>query len=143
MKVSMLESQMRLMLVWVIGCTILLLTAWLQILFGHYGEKGGDVIEWLLPSIIPTASLVTGVWANNAAKKPKSAKTVVRGTYRVVLAASIFYLVFIGLTFAIQPMVARPPLEVLRDSGLILAPLQGLMCAFIGIFFTEESKSKS
>ncbi len=86
-----------------------------------------------------------GHWSlgKQAAKKTKSVKKVARATYRVVLAVSIFYLVFIGLIFAIQPMVARPPLEVLRDSGLILAPLQGVVCVFIGIFFTEESKVES
>ncbi|HZW82457.1 MAG TPA: hypothetical protein VFF14_03420 [Candidatus Deferrimicrobium sp.] len=143
MKVSMLKSQMRLMLVWVIGCAILLLLAWLQIIFGHYGENSRDVIEWLLPSIIPTVSLVTGVWAKDAIKKSRSTKKVARATYRVVLLVSIFYLAFIVLIFAIQPFVPSDPLKVLKDSGLILAPLQGVVCVFIGIFFTEESESKS
>ena len=143
MKVSMLQSQMRLMLVWVIGCAVLLLIAWLQIIFGHYGDNGGDVIGWLLPSIIPTLSLVTGVWANNAVKKKRDTEKVARGTYRVVLAVSLFYLVFIALIFAIQPFVARPPLEIIKESSLLLGPLQGVVCVFIGIFFTDDTKSKS
>jgi len=140
MKISMLKSQMALMLVWVIGGASLLLVAWVQILFGHYGDKGQDVIAWLLPSIIPTVSLVTGVWVNNARKKTPSTKKVERKTYRVVLAVSLFYLIFMGLIFAIQPMVARPPLDVIKDSGLILSPLQGVVSVFLGIFFTQEPK---
>lgn len=143
MKVSMLKSQMQLMIVWVTGGVILLLVAWLQIIFGHYGENGSDVIAWLLPSIIPTVSLVAGVWANNVINKTRSTQKVERKTYRVVLAISLFYLVFIALIFAIQPMVARPPLEVIKDSALILSPLQGVVSVFLGIFFTQESKSKS
>ena len=54
MKISMLISQTRLTIAWVIGCVILLIVAWLQIIFGHYGENGQEVTEWLLPSIIPT-----------------------------------------------------------------------------------------
>jgi hypothetical protein len=142
MKVLMLQSQLRLMLVWVIGCVILLLVVWLQILFGHYGENGRDAVEWLLPSVIPTVSLVTGVWAKNALKKPRSTKKVDSTAYRVVLAVSIFYLVFISAIFAIQPMVARPPLDVLKVSSLILAPFQGVVCALIGIFFSDNSDSK-
>ena len=138
MKISMFVSQTRLAIAWVIGCIILLLVAWLQIIFGHYDENGQEVIEWLLPSIIPTLSLVTGVWANNALKKPKSKEKVSKGIYRAVLGVSIFYLVFIGMIFAIQPMVARPPIEVVKDSSLVLAPLQGVMCAFIGIFFNQK-----
>lgn len=141
MNIPMLKCQTRLMLVWVVGCVILLLVAWLQILFGHYGENGRDVIEWLLPSIAPTLSLVAGVWANNALQKTKNTEKVNRGIYRVVLAVSVFYLTFILLIFGIQPMVALPPLEVIKDSSLIMAPLQGIVCAFIGIFFTQKSKT--
>ena len=140
MKTQMNICQTRLMIVWVSGCVFLLLIAWLQILFGHYGENGRDVIEWLLPAIIPTLSLVVGVWANNALKKSKSTEKVGIGIYRAVLLVSILYLAFIGMIFAIQPMIARPPLEVVKDSGLILTPLQGVMCAFIGIFFTHDTK---
>jgi hypothetical protein len=100
------------------------------------------VIGWLLPSIIPTLSLVTGVWANNTIKKKRNTEKVAKGTYRVVLAVSIFYLVFIGLIFAIQPMVPKDPMDVIKDSNLILGPLQGVVCVFIGIFFTDDTKSK-
>lgn len=140
-KVSMLTSQMQLMLVWMIGGAFFIIVAWLQILFGHYGDKGQEVIAWLLPSIIPTVSLVTGVWANNVRKKYPSTKKVERKTYRVVLAVSLFYLAFMGLIFAIQPMVARPPLEVIKSSGLILSPFQGMVSIFLGIFFTQEAKT--
>ena len=140
MKIVMLKCQTRLMLVWVIGCAILLLVAWLQIVFGHYGENGRAVMEWLLPSIIPTLSLVVGVWANNALNKSRSPEKVGRGIYRIVLAVSALYLVFLGLIFAIQPMVATPPLEVIKASSLIAAPLQGIVCIFIGIFFTQKPK---
>ena len=126
------------MMVWATGSGILLLVAWLQIIFDHYGENGRDVFEWLLPSIVPTLSLVTGVWINNARKKSQGKKQVDRGTYRIVLAVSIIYLLFIGMVFAVQPMVARPPIEVVQDSSLILAPLQGVMCGFIGIFFNQS-----
>jgi hypothetical protein len=143
MKVSMLKSQMQLMLVWVIGGAILLLVAWLQILFGHYEDKGQDVIAWLLPSIIPTVSLVVGVWANNTRKKSRSTQKVEKKAYTIVLVVSLFYLIFLGMIFAIQPMVALPPLDVIKNSGLILSPLQGVVSVFLGIFFTQEPKSKS
>ena len=137
MKIAMLKCQTRLMLVWVVECVLLLLVAWLQILFGHYGEKGRDVMEWLLPSITPTLSLVVGVWANSALNKSKKTEKVGIAIYRAVLAVSVFYLVFIGLIFAIQPMVPLSPLEVINNSSLIMAPLQGIVCIFIGIFFTQ------
>jgi hypothetical protein len=139
-KILMLKSQMQLMLVWVIGAAILLIVAWLQILFGHYGEEGRDVIAWLLPLLIPTVSLVTGVWANQTIRRSRSARQVEKKTYTVVLTVSLFYLLFIALIFAIQPMVARPPLEIIKDSGLVLSPLQGVVSVFLGIFFTQENK---
>jgi Zn-dependent protease len=140
MKIPMDKCRKQLMIAWVVGCVILLFVAWLQIVMGHYGEKGRDVIEWLLPAITPTLSLIVGVWANSALKKAKETEKVSKGLYQIVLSASIFYLGFIGLTFAIQPMIPRPPLDIIKDSSLIMAPLQGVMCAFIGIFFTQDSK---
>lgn len=140
MTVSMLKCQTQLMLVWVIGGLLLLFVAWLQIAFGHYGDHGSDVIEWFLPTVTPTLSLVGGVWANNALRKPKSTQKVDKGTYRIVLIISIFYLTFIASVFAIQPMIARPPIDIVRDSSLILGPLQGIVCAFIGIFFTQKKE---
>jgi len=142
-RVSVLKTQMQLMLVWVIGGGILLLVAWLQIIFGHYGEKGQDVLTWLLPTIIPTVSLVTGVWVNNTRKKYKSTQKVERSASRIVLAVSIVYLVFIGLIFAVQPMVATPPMDVIKNSAVVLSALQGVVSVFLGIFFTQEPKSKS
>jgi hypothetical protein len=141
--VSMLKTQMQLMLVWVIGAAFLVVIAWLQIMFGHYGENGSDVIAWLLSLIIPTVSLVTGVWANNTIRRSKSKRQVEKKTYWLVLAVSFFYLLFIGLVFAIQPMVARPPLDVIKDSRVLLSSLQGVVSVFLGIFFTQEPKSKS
>lgn len=140
MSISMLKCQTRLMLVWVIGCVLLLLVAWLQIINGHYGENGTDVWQWLLPSISPTLSLVVGVWTHKVLIKRKDTQKVSKGLYRIVFFASIVYLGFIGAIFAIQPMVARPPLDVIRNSTILTAALQSVMCAFIGIFFTQSSK---
>jgi O-antigen/teichoic acid export membrane protein len=140
MKISMLKCQTRLMVVWIVGCMLLLIVAWLQNILGHYGEDGQDVIAWLSPSIVPTLSLVTGVWISNTRKKYKSKKQVDKNLYYAVLGASIVYLTFIAMVFAIQPFVARPPIEVVKGSSPILAPLQGVMCAFIGIFFNQSSE---
>lgn len=139
-KIQMTKCQTNLMVTWTTGSTLLLIIVWLQILFGHYGDKGRDAIEWLAPAIMPTWSLVVGVWANNAINKNKSTEKVDKGIYWAVFFTSISYLFFILCVFAIQPMIPRPPLEVLKDSSLVLALFQGIMCAFIGIFYTNRPK---
>jgi hypothetical protein len=140
MQISMLKCQTRLMAVWVIGCGITGLVAFLQIIFGHYGENGSEAVGLLLPSITPTLALVVGVWGNNALKKNKTTEKVGKSIYGWVFGASIFYLALVALSLALQPMVARPPIDVLKDARLILVPFQAVVSAFIGIFFTQNPK---
>lgn len=142
MTLSMFKCQTRLMTVWTIGCFILLSIMGLQIIFGHYSEYKRDAVEWLLPAIFPTLSLVTGVWLENAKNKAENDVMVDKKTYRWVMSISILYLSYILIIFAIQPMVAKPSIEVLKDSSLVLAPIQGIMCASIGIFYTNRPKEQ-
>lgn len=142
-KIQMNKCQTNLMITWTIGSALLLIIVWLQIMFTHYGNNGRDAIEWLASAIMPTWSLVVGVWANNAINKDKDIEKVDKGIYRAVLFASIAYLLFILSAFAIQPLIARSPLEVLKDSSLVLALFQGILCAFIGIFYTYRPKEQN
>jgi hypothetical protein len=84
--------------------------------------------------------LVVGVWGNNALKKNKTTEKVGKSIYGWVFGASIFYLALVALSLALQPMVARPPIDVLKDARLILVPFQAVVSAFIGIFFTQNPK---
>jgi hypothetical protein len=52
MKISMTKCRTNLFILWLVCSIILVIIMWLQIAFGHYGDKGRQAIEWLLLAIL-------------------------------------------------------------------------------------------
>jgi hypothetical protein len=83
---------------------------------------------------------VVGVWANEVAKPERNERVIARSAFRMVAVASALYLSFVSLVIAVQPFYAGPPIELMRQSALLLAPLQGVVSAFLGIFFSQTGQ---
>jgi hypothetical protein len=130
----------RLMLLWFIWSMALVLVVFLQLVFQHYGPDWKDALTWLLPAVLPTTSLVVGVWASEVAKADRAERIIARSAFRMVAIASAMYLSFVSLVIAVQPFYAGPSIELMRQSALILAPLQGVVSAFLGIFFSQTGQ---
>lgn len=143
MLVSMHTCRTRLMLLWFIWSAVLLLIVFLQLVFQHYGKEWRDALQWLLPAILPTTSLVVGVWANEIAKAEKVDHQIGRSAFRMAAISSAVYLLFVSLVIAVQPFYRGSPIELMKQSALILAPLQGVVGAFIGIFFSQTGQQAS
>jgi hypothetical protein len=139
----MAKCRTKLMAIWLGGASLLLLLVFLQIAFGHYGtldDSGGRrAMQWLLPTVSPSLGLVVGVWAKEARNKPVKPELVGRRIFQFTWIASLAYLGFILLAIVLQPLVPVAPLVLLDESNLVLAPLQGVIGALIGIFFTQKT----
>lgn len=143
MKISMRKCRTNLFILWLVCSIVLVIIMWLQIAFGHYGDKGRQAIEWLLPTISPTLALVVGVWAKDALDTRTTNIYVKKDIYRVSLIVSIGYFIFILLAILLQPFVALEPLEFLTESNLVLGLFQGVVTAVIGIFFIQKVESRT
>ena len=137
MKISMETSRKRLAVIWFVGAGLLFLLFISQTVFGHYGSKATEAWGWLLPTLLPTLSLITGVFATDALGKSLQIKTVDQFWYRLTLTLSILYLLAVSLTVFVSPITALTPLELMRLSHLWLAPLQGIVGTTMGVFFVK------
>jgi hypothetical protein len=138
MKVAIRQCQKRLAITWLVGTGILFTLLILQSIFGRYGDKAGEAWAWLLPTILPTLSLIMGVLASDALAKNQTAKRVDKFVYRIAMSLSLGYLIVVSSTVFLNPFSAWTPLELMRLSNLWLAPLQGIVAAAIGVFFVSR-----
>ncbi|MDM8541580.1 hypothetical protein QUF90_10885 [Desulfococcaceae bacterium HSG9] len=131
----------RLSVLWFSGTAFIIFILILQTIFGRYGNKSDEVWKWLLPTIMPTLSLIVSVLITDInANKSIKTKTVDTFYYRISFATSATYLIIVSLTILLQPFSSFPPLELIRHSNLWLGPLQGIVSGLIGAFFVKSIK---
>jgi hypothetical protein len=126
---------------WFSTAAILFLLVILQTIFGKYGANAKDAWGWLLSQIMPTLSLIIGVLVIDALDKGPTTNGADRFLFRLTFGLSVFYLLMVLLPIIIQPFTELGPLELLTQSTLWLAPLQGLVSASLAAFFVKREKS--
>lgn len=138
MRVSMTGSKKRLATIWFIGGGLLFLLLLMQTIFGRYGDRAREAWAWLLPTIVPTLSMITaGVVVSGPLGKSLETKTVDQFAFRLSLVLSICYIITVSLTILLSPFSEFPSLELMKLSNLWLGPFQGLVSAALAIFFVS------
>lgn len=112
-----------------------------QTIFGHFGERASEAWGWLLPSVMPTLSLIVGVLVTDGLGKGVKTEVVDRFLFRLSFTLSSVYLFAAVATILLQPFATLPPFELMKQSNLWLGPLQGLVSASIGAFFVKREKA--
>lgn len=141
--ISWTRSKARLAAVWYVWSGAILMILIFQSSVGKYGEQATLAWQWLLPTILPTLTLMIGVFAVDAAEKKTSKKAVVsRHIFRLTVGISIFYLLTVSLTLFLEPITPISGLELMSLSNLWLGPFQGVTTAAIGIFFMKREAAE-
>ncbi len=143
MRIALSRAQHRLTIAWFAGSGFLFLLLLIQTLVGRYADKVNEAWSWLLPTFMPTLSLMIGVLVANSRKRESRDKTVDGFLYRLSLILSIAYLAVVSLTILFSPFSSYTPLELMKTSNLWLAPIQGLVSASIGAFFVKSGVEQS
>lgn len=138
MKVQMEKCKKKLSLLWFIGAGFLFLTLIAQTIGKFYGTKADEAWSWFLPTIMPTLSLIIGVFVIEATGKSEKKKSVDNFIYRLAFILSLVYLIIVALTIYISPFTSFTAFELMKTSNYWLGPLQGLVSAVIGIFFIKK-----
>lgn len=136
----------RLAGVWLIGGLLIFTIVILQSLIGHFGDQMYKVWQWLLPSIMPTMTMVISVLGASALAPFFSGLVVRKTFYRTAEYLSIFYLFLLLLTILIQPFVSASvdeEIKSLSSSNLFLGPLQGLVGSALGVLFASKQPPAS
>jgi Na+/H+-dicarboxylate symporter len=137
MEISMTECKKRLGILWFTGAGILFFLLISQTAFGHYGDKSSEAWGWLMPSIMPTLSLIVGVLSSDTLGRSAKNKTVDKFIFTISFYLSFIYIMVMILTILIQPFASIHPLDLMKQSNIWMGPFQGLVSASIGIFFVK------
>lgn len=140
MRIPITNTKKRLTVIWFSGSGILFALLILQTIFGKYGTEAKDAWGLMLPTFMPTLSLIIGtlVADTTAAKDDKEIATVDRFFFRLSCFLSIAYLLTVILTILLSPFSKLSLLELMKLSNLWLAPFQGLVTASLGAFFVSK-----
>jgi H+/Cl- antiporter ClcA len=142
MTLPMIACKRRLAALWFGGAGILFFILLFQSIFGRYGERASDAWSWLLPTIMPTLSLVIGVLVMDALGKGISVIEVDAFLFKLTFGISTAYLVAVLSLFLFQPFTNVSPFELMSQSNLWLGPFQGLVAGAMGAFFVKAPQGK-
>jgi len=132
---SMETSRRRLAVLWFAGAAVPFTVLLVQTFLGRYGKDAEQAWGWLLPTVVPTLSVIVGVLAVSASKPAPDGVVVDRFFYRLSWWLSAVYLTAVAATLFVQPLTKWPPLELMQRSNLWLGPMQGLVAAALAAFF--------
>jgi hypothetical protein len=121
---------------WFLAGGILFIILFVQTLSGHYGKEADVAWAWFLPTVLPTLSVIVGVVVSESFGKAGKDGTIGRFPLRVTVALSILYLLAVTAVFLWDQANQLPLMKV---ANLGLGPLQGLVAAAIGAFFSRTS----
>ena len=129
--------QRRLAVVWFTGGGLLFAFLIAQTVAGKYGAQTEKAWAWLLPTVLPTLSLIVGAVAHSA-RRPSDPATADGFFFRVSFGLSVFYLILVLGTLLLEPLSSLTPLELMNISSLWLGPVQGLVGIALGVFFVSR-----
>ena len=140
MRIQVVEARKKLTKVWFIWSLFLLFILIFQSILGRYENKTDEAWAWLLPSLMPTLSLIVGVLVTDKLGKSVKQKTVDGFIFKLSFILSIVYLFMVTLTILLSPFVESiiSPLMLMMLSNLWLGPFQGIVSAAIGAFFVYK-----
>jgi hypothetical protein len=135
---SMARCKIILGVIWMaffLGLFTLLL---LQVDGSKYGGDAGTVWSWFLPMILPTVTLIVGVFLldvqNNSIQEAKVNFIV----FFLAVSGSIIYLIFLSWIFLGEPFSSKNVFSAMKDYGMPISVLQGLVNSLIGVFFMNK-----
>jgi len=138
-RMDLLIGQRKLVVIWLLGSTPVLVL----MLFRTLGSNASEIDKvwgWLLPTIMPTLSLVVGTYAATAVTGLNGQRTVDVLFFRVAVALSAAYLLIVTLAIAWYPFSPAAAILALERTGIILGPVQGLVSACLGVFFVSQKR---
>jgi hypothetical protein len=140
LKMSYLQCQRRLAVIWFIGACLVALIPIARTLAGETPVVTASIWRWLLPNLMPTLSLIIGAVTITKPTEQKSADVADSFSFRLAELSSVFYLLLVLALVALPPMLqpSTDQAEFLGNSGLFMGPIQGIVSALIGVFFIKQ-----
>ncbi|MBI5747828.1 MAG: hypothetical protein HZA00_01795 [Nitrospinae bacterium] len=135
------KAKKHLAILWFGGSAGLSLLLIIQTILGHYADKYGEAWSWFLPIVMPTLSLIIGVFVSDVLKKDiEIEKRVDNFFYWLTISLSAVYILAVSLTLFLSPVSRYSSIELMKISNFWLGPLQGLVAGTLLVFFRQNGK---
>lgn len=132
------DCKQNLAKLWFIGSAIIFIILITQTIGDIYADKE-EAWEWFLPIVMPTLSLMVGVFIADVTNESNTDKSVAPFMYKLTYILSLSYLLLVLVTICLHPLSSDTPIEYLKASDLWLNPLQWLTTALLGAFFIKQA----
>ena len=132
--ISITSGRRRLFALWTISCGLLFLLLITQSILNPDADQARAQWEWFLPSVMPTLSLIVGVFVSTE----RSSGNLDIMIYRVAFWGSVLYLMMVSIVPTSRPFQLQTPAEIMRMSHLWQGPFQGITAAAVGVFFAKS-----
>jgi hypothetical protein len=142
MLISTRKSKQSLAILWFTCSGIVFVIVIIQSFLGYYGANLTDAWGWLLPTIVPTQSLIIGVLVSDALGRGRKPEYVDQIIFNIAFGLSAMYLLTVIGQILFQPFSPTSPIELMKQSHLWLGPFQGLVSASLGAFFINKQRDE-
>lgn len=144
MNISKTQAQRRLIVAWLVGTTVLALFFMIQTLAtDKYGEHTKEALDWLLPNVFPTLTMMLGALVVTSRRTYQDGPTVDVFYYRLTFGLLVLY--FLVMLFVVATMSAdylntqTTPLQHLYKATPVVSAFHGMVTLVLGIFFANQA----
>jgi ABC-type Fe3+ transport system permease subunit len=135
--------------VWLLGGGAVLVVVIFQVLLGRFEDHSQEAISWLLPTIMPTLTMILTTLGYTALDATYATALVRKSFFWVALVSSLFYLLLILLTVLLQAkqtpdgrilMTGKEMLDQMHLASLWLGPIQAVVASVLGVLFASRKQ---
>ncbi len=138
--ITFFVGQKRIAILWFTLSALLFITVFALGMSNLYKEDSKQLWDWLLPNIIPTLSLIIGVFVAEVSNEQRKNKEINKFYFRLTFYMSLFYLLILLTLLLIDPFqIHLRTTERIENTDTFLIPLQGLIAATLGLFFVKSN----
>jgi hypothetical protein len=130
MKMSIVEGQRRLALLWGSGSLLALVVLVVETYGKVWGSFAPEAFGWCLLMVLPTLTLIVGSVVAEQTKATPSTSEVTPLAFWLAFWVSVTYLAFVTIA-VVAAAWGDKPISVLKTSSLWFFPLQALIGGFI------------
>lgn len=132
------KAKKNMAILWLIFAAMIF-TIFIIMTFTKFQNYDQTAWNWLLPSLLPTLSLIIGVLVTDSSSKTDLDVTVGRFYYIIAMGCSVFYLTLLLGLILLHSEMSIDIETMFKRSNIFLGPLQGLVSASIGIFYYKSN----
>jgi hypothetical protein len=134
-KVDMAWAKEKLAILWFSGGGLIFFYVIITVTINRFKDFSQEALSFMLPTVLPTLSLVVGVFIMDHLGRGVRTRKVSRFFFRFTFGLSLAYLFAVALIFLMLPLSDLTPQKQLSLANLWLGPFQGLVAGAVGAFF--------